>query len=1378
LNRPAVITLARRLGVALIGLTLVVAALGVALRFTVRAPPVLSLIDARIDGMKVGRFGRLEVDGISGDPWRDMRIRRVALRDADGVWIEAINVHMTWRYADLLRRNFHAERIVAERLTVKHRPKLGPRGPRRPMPVSVRIDHASALTVLEPAFSYRRGVYDLALTLDFPREGDRAGTLKATSRMHAGDRLDAAFHLGADRRFRVRADAVEARGGALAGALGLAIEEPFRLRVAADGQGSTGKFQAFALSGGVAPLRADGAWTPQGGNARGYIDFEASRLTLPMAARLGRRAEVVVSGRGARDGFYALSGRATAENFSLTAAGSANYGTGRVGPDGLRFQLDIPSVERLTPALPAGAARIAGALNGRRRDWRFDGTASLAALTLGGYELPGLAGPIALIGRRDEIDLKADITGAGGRGRGWLAALLGAQPKLSMTAARMTDGRLLVRDALITGRGLKLTAAGERNLLGGLTVKGQADFANLAEARAGAGGAVRATWSAGQPARERPWTFTVDARGERFATGYGELDRLFGAQPRLRGEAGLTEGVLTLTSAALEGAAISAKGRGVLAGGQGLALGFDWQASGPFRAGPVEISGEARGQGQATGPLGSLRLGMTAGLQTIDLPRLPLSDAKLTLEFQRRADGADGMIAVAAQSEHGPARASAAMNFVPGGVELTKVSVDAGGLQASGEVSLRRRAASTADLRLAIGPGAFIETGGISGDLRIIDAAGGPRANLNLRGEGVRMSGAAVTLRALRITAEGPTERLPYTVKADGASSRGAWSLDGGGHAAWTAARSEFSFEGAGALGPRRLRTLEPATMLICGRERTSHVRLEALGGGQVRFDETLTSQTTAIRGEIIGLGLEILDEDLAGQFDATFDVNGRGDVLEGVLDAKLVGARARGAAAESGLEGVVTGRLARDRLSLELQASNRQGLRANANVELPTESTAAPLRIAIARMRPLSGRFFAEGEVSPLWALLIGGERSLSGRVRTEVTLGGTLADPTMLGQIAVDGGRFDDGSTGLSLRDVTLRADLRQDVIDVSQAVGTDGRGGAVNGAGRISLQRAGVSSFQMDLKNFRLVDNDRATASASGRATIDRAADGRVRIAGKLIVDRADIAADLPTPSGVVAMEVREINQPDTANTRPLVAARRRTTGWTLDVDLDAPRHVFLRGRGLDVEFSLDAHVGGTTSRPDLSGVARVVRGDYDFSGKRFTFETQGAVTLSTRVDGVRLDLTARREDPTLIAVVRVRGVASKPEVTLTSQPSLPTDEVLSRVLFGRSAAQLSPLEAAQLAASLSALASGGDFDPIGNLRGLARLDRLALGGGDETGMTVSGGKYLTDDVYLELTGGGREGTVAEVEWRVRRNLSVLSRIVGQTGARLAVRWRRDY
>ncbi|MDI1364160.1 MAG: translocation/assembly module TamB domain-containing protein, partial [bacterium] len=242
-----------------------------------------------------------------------------------------------------------------------------------------------------------------------------------------------------------------------------------------------------------------------------------------------------------------------------------------------------------------------------------------------------------------------------------------------------------------------------------------------------------------------------------------------------------------------------------------------------------------------------------------------------------------------------------------------------------------------------------------------------------------------------------------------------------------------------------------------------------------------------------------------------------------------------------------------------------------------------------------------------------------------------------------------------------------LADNAIDVGQATAEDGLGGSLAGDGRISLARDGVSSFKLDLKGFQLINNDLATATATGQATVNRSADGKVKLSGALTIDRADVSAQSKTPSGVVNMDVIERNRP--ADLDQGVQPRRASPGGgiALDIDLKAPRRVFVKGRGLDVELSLDAHVGGSSFSPRLDGVARMVRGEYDFAGKRFEFDDNGVVTLSTQLDHIRLNLSARREDTTLTAVVQIQGTAAKPEITLTSTPELPSDEVLSQVLF---------------------------------------------------------------------------------------------------------------
>ena len=497
-------------------------------------------------------------------------------------------------------------------------------------------------------------------------------------------------------------------------------------------------------------------------------------------------------------------------------------------------------------------------------------------------------------------------------------------------------------------------------------------------------------------------------------------------------------------------------------------------------------------------------------------------------------------------------------------------------------------------------------------------------------------------------------------------------------------------------------------------------------------------------------------------------------------MDADLVDARSRDGPPELALTGKVSGKLDGERVTLTANATNPRGLRSTATITLPTETSAAPLRIAIVKTKPMSGRFDVDGELQPIWDLFFGGDRTLAGHVTAQGVLAGTLDDPRVTGQAQLANGRLEDQATGLKLTNVTVGADLTADQILFRQFTGADGKGGSLSGEGKLSLERGGLSTFTLNANRFMLLDNDLGEAQASGAVTATRTADGHVKLAGRLTIDRADIVAKPPIPSGVTPMQVVERNVPP-GRPDAFKPPTSRGPAVGLDVYLTAPRRVFLKGKGLDAELSLDAHVTGDTAKPQLEGTARVVRGDYQFASKRFEFDDRGVVYLATSIDRIRLDLSATREDPSLTAVVKITGTAAKPVVQLTSTPVLPQDEVLSQVLFGHSASQLAPVEAAQVASALSGLASGGGLDVIGNLRTFAGLDRLAFasdGVAGSSSVAISGGKYITDDVYLEITGGGREGPAAQVEWRVRKTLSIVSRLASTGDSRLSVRWRRDY
>lgn len=1375
-----------------VAMVMVVALAAVGVRYGVNTVPGLAFIEARANGLKIGRYGKLKIEGVSGDLWRNVSIRRLIIYDEKGTWLEGRNLNMKWRYHELFVRRFHADAIAAEQITLIRRPTLTPKEKSGSLPVTILIDALQARVDSRPAFSQVEGRFDLTGRLALRRGGGgTAGRFVARSLMHQGDFADVTFDLGRSDALLVNARASEAKGGALAGALGLDAAQPFSLDAQARGTTKAGSFKLLVTSGPNQPAKADGAWDAAGGSANGYVRLDASRLTGLYQKLFGPQVKFDIAGRKGVGDFYDLNARLDSETLSVTAVGPANLGKRLAGPGGLAVTGNTPSIERLSLGAVKGQASFVGRFNGDINNFTLRGDARGANISLAGYTLGGASGPVALARAKGEIGIVTALTGSGGRGQGYLAALLGPRPTADADIAILKDGRVLLKRVRANGAGLKVDASGSRGLLGGLSFEGKAELWNFGAAKFGGKGRLAGSWSANQGGEGKPWVFTVDARGTGLALGVSELDRLLGPAPRLRGKASLQpSGQVDVAEARLDGDKAFAKGAGRLGPNGELAFKLDWNAEGPFRAGPVEVAGKARGTGAISGALSAPRADLTAQVDQIDVPRLPLRNAALTLTFMQRPGGGDGAFALSAESPYGPARLRTDFAFAQGGVNLSGLDADAGGVKAQGSVALRRGRPSSADLVLAIGPGVLLTEGSIAGTAKVVDNAGGARATLNLTAkDAVLRDAAGLTLDAATITADGPLARLPLRIQASGAAPNGAYSLDASGVLSERAPSQgwQLTLDGSGKLGRTQLRTTETALLVFGGPVTEAHLKLAASGGrnaengGTAAIDARIAKGSADIVADITGLPLAAVNQDLAGRADARLTLKGQGETLTGALDATLKNVRARGSGRTLTLDGTLQARLNDRAITIEANARSAQGLTAEGSFVLPAVASAAPLRLAIDRKRPAEGTFSANGEIKPLWDLLMSGDRSLSGQVALRGILGGTLADPRLLGQGQLTGGAFEDAATGLKLRNLAISAAFADNAIDVSQVSANDTNGGKASGSGRVSLQRGGTSSFRLDLARFQVIDNDIAEATATGQVTINRGAAGNPRVEGSLRIDRAEIAAEPLSPSGVTPMDVVEINKPrDPAARRAEAAEAAKTRGAAIDlaIDLRAPRGIFVRGRGLDVEMSLDANVGGTTARPLLTGTARVVRGEYDFAGKRFEFDERGSVTLSTDPSKIRLNLTATREDPSVTAVIRVEGTAAKPEITLTSSPQLPQDEVLSRVLFGSSAAQLSPYEAAQLASALAALAGGGGFDVIGNIRQLAGLDRLTIGGTEVTGVTVAGGKYLTNDVYLELIGGGREGGAVQVEWRIRKNLSLVSRIAGGGESKLSVRWRRDY
>ncbi|HEV2365986.1 MAG TPA: translocation/assembly module TamB domain-containing protein [Caulobacteraceae bacterium] len=1354
-------------------LALLVAA--AAVRFGPMTAPGRWLIEAAASGMKVGRVGVLRARGFSGDLWSDFRVEQIEIADGKGPWLIARGAHVRWRPLALLERRVQISTAEVADVTVLRRPRLGPANPPGPAPVSVRVDRFRGRLETAPAFSQVRGDFDVAGGLAADRAGAFSLRVRAQSRLHRGDYLHARIEAAGTDQFAVDIHGFEAGGGAVAGALGLAADQPFALDGEASAVGPAGAFRLVARVGASTPALAYGRWNRQGGTAQGTVELAASKLLAPYQDIIGPRAAFTLSASPAEGGRSRLRAALTGSNLILAASGEADISHLATGPGGLAITAHLVRSAGLIGWAGAGAADARLRADGDLAHWTLSGSMSFDDLSGAAFRLASLAGPVRLEGQHGSTRFQLSLRGSGGAGRGAVAALLGARPELSAQGQRLADGRLLVRDLRIAGPGLDLDGHGASGLFGALTFEGKARLGNFGFAHPGARGLILADWRASSAGTSKPWVLSLDAQGRDLISGWGDADRLLGPAPRLDAKAGYQDGVWSVSRAELSGAS----GRVAVAGQVGddgsLRLELDWSAKGPLEAGPFEVAGAAHGTGALTGDLAAPHADLETQFTAIEAPGLSLRNARALVRLASASGRLSGDGALAAESPYGPATAHAGFQVGDGRLVLSNIDVAAGGVRARGEATLADVSSSAADLTIDVGPGAYLTRGAISGRARLSQVRGSISAAVELTADHAVLRTNGLALTKAKLEAHGPLRDLVYSVSGEGSSGDSPWRLSGAGQADLSSSETRtLAFAGGFQSGGLTLHTLSPAQLRWSGDTLSAEGALD-LGGGAAKFTVSTAAGSVQGRVQVTGMPIEKISDALGGRLDGAAVFSGQGERLAGAFQVNLANLRPRDAEDAPPLNGVVRGRLAGGILALDTRLDGAQGAQAVASLTLPARASASPFSLAIDRRSPISGRFDIHGDAAPVWTLLMGADRTLTGAMTASGTIGGDFADPRVVGSLALEGGRFEDVQSGAEITNISLKARIADRVVDVQQFSGSDARAGSIGGAGKISLDRDGQSSFRIDLRRFRLLDLETAEAIASGSATIARGADGRLRIAGALSIDQATIAPNPPTPLGVAPMDVIEIHRPPGA--QAATAPGAAPAPISLDVTVKAPRGVFVKGRGLDVELAVDSKVGGTTAEPTLSGTARVIRGDYDFAGKRFEFDTRSTVWLAASPRDIRLDLTATRQAPTLTAVIKVSGTAERPKVTLTSTPALPADEILSQVLFGASASRLSAVQGAQLASAVASIGGGRGLDVFGGLRNLARLDRLAFGVNSAGESTVSGGKYLKDNVYLEVIG-SRDGPSAQVEWRAKRNLSVVSRVGRAGDSQLSLRWRRDF
>ncbi|MCA0902798.1 translocation/assembly module TamB domain-containing protein [Qipengyuania aquimaris] len=420
-----------------------------------------------------------------------------------------------------------------------------------------------------------------------------------------------------------------------------------------------------------------------------------------------------------------------------------------------------------------------------------------------------------------------------------------------------------------------------------------------------------------------------------------------------------------------------------------------------------------------------------------------------------------------------------------------------------------------------------------------------------------------------------------------------------------------------------------------------------------------------------------------------------------------------------------------------------------------------------------LDGQMRFQGAAESLWRLAAIDAFDLTGPVSIAANATGSLAEPRVRGTVNSESLRVRSSLSGTDIRDVELRGTFAGSLLRLRSFAGTTANGGRVSGSGTVDLEGLGervegrfveIRGPSLDLRaaadNAQLLDANGLSATITGPLRIVSNGLGGT-IAGRVRVNRASwklgtASDDLRLPR----ISTREVNLP--ADRRRRVAASRP---WRYLIDARADSRIDVDGMGLDSEWSADIILRGTTDDPRIGGTAEVVRGDYTFAGTRFEL-TRGEIDFDENVPvDPRLDIRAETEANGVNVIVTITGSATQPEVAFNSDPALPEEEILARLLFGGSITSLSATDALQLGAAVASLRGGGGMDPINQLRSAIGLDRLRIVGADAAlgrGTGVALGKNIGRRFYVEIITDGRGYSATQLEFRVTSWLSLLASV----------------
>lgn len=383
---------------------------------------------------------------------------------------------------------------------------------------------------------------------------------------------------------------------------------------------------------------------------------------------------------------------------------------------------------------------------------------------------------------------------------------------------------------------------------------------------------------------------------------------------------------------------------------------------------------------------------------------------------------------------------------------------------------------------------------------------------------------------------------------------------------------------------------------------------------------------------------------------------------------------------------------------------------------------------------------------LSPLVPKLAG----IKGKLNSQLALSGSTEQPMINGKFQLSDAGLQLANDSTPIKDLSLTGTFEQSELFFN--------GGFTSGEGKAEIN--GRLDFEKELSgNFKILAKQ---LTVEPIPSIELKADGDLEV--KLLGRTLFVSGDLSIPNG----EISILELPTSA-----IILSRDAEFLREDKEGESNKAAFVIETSIRLSLGPDLKFSGFNAKGELQGTLQIenrrdkppsANGEVNFLHSKYRGYGQkldvrrGRLLFSGRLDEPDIDLEAIRKVGEAVVGIRVSGNAKNPQIIPFSEPSLPENDIIYRLVTGSGPGQsASPNEQRLIASALIAgsVRIGGQTltESAENLG----IQDFSIGSSDDSDLLLSG--YLNPSLYLEYGVGalGNNGGF-KLRWDFAKRLSL--------------------